>query len=32
MKIKDVKIGMKVIGNDLANKYIYTKKRLGRGC
>lgn len=26
MKIKDVKIGMKVIGNDLANKYIYTKK------
>ncbi len=26
MKIKDVKIGMKIIGNDLANKYIYTKK------
>lgn len=27
MKIKDVKIGMKVIGNDLANKlYRYTKK------
>lgn len=26
MEIKDVKVGMKVIGNDLANKYIYTKK------
>lgn len=27
MKIKDVKIGMKIIGNDLANKkYLYTKK------
>ena len=26
MKIKDVKIGMKIIGNELANKYIYTKK------
>lgn len=27
MEIKDVKIGMKVIGNDVADKYyLYTKK------